>query len=77
MRFDTEKQLYSVIGQNIKYYREQANMTQAELSIKCGISLSYLTKIEAPKCNKSISLALLNEIANSLNLDITMFFQGR
>ncbi len=47
---------YKKIGRNIKKYRTQSNLTQEELCEKVGISISYLSKIEAPNCNKSFSL---------------------
>jgi transcriptional regulator with XRE-family HTH domain len=50
------------------------NMTQRELADKVGISLSYLSKIEASNCNKSFSLHVLFDIADALNVDIKEFF---
>lgn len=77
MQFNNEKELYSTIGKNIKHYRKSAKITQIKLSESSGISISYLTKIEAPNCNKSISLALLNDIANALNINICEFLKRR
>ncbi len=77
MQFKNENELYFTIGKNIKFYREKAQLTQIKLSELSGISISYLTKIEAPSCNKSISLALLNNIANALEIDICDFFRRR
>lgn len=75
MRFSKDADLYHVIGSNIKHYREQAHMTQVQLADAAQISISYLSKIEAINCNKSISLSVLNQIANVLNIDITEFFR--
>lgn len=75
MYFQNDSQLYSLIGKNIKRHRMAAQLTQVQFSDKLGISLSYLTKIEAAKCDKSLSLSLLNHIANTLNVDITVFFE--
>lgn len=75
MQFKNENELYSTIGKNIKFYREKAKLTQMKLAELSGISISYLTKIEALKCNKSISLAVLNNIANTLNIDIKKFLE--
>ncbi|WP_027399508.1 helix-turn-helix domain-containing protein [Anaerovorax odorimutans] len=77
MKYQTEGELYAAIGKNIKYYREKSNITQTKLCELSGISISYLTKIEAPNCNKSISLALLNDIANALNIEITSLLERR
>lgn len=78
MKFLSDTDLYRTIGANIKYYREQAHMTQIQLSEAAGISISYLSKIEATKCDKSLSISVLNQIANILNVEIREFFkEGR
>jgi transcriptional regulator with XRE-family HTH domain len=77
MQFSTENELYQVIGSNIKYFREQAKLTQIQLADKVQISISYLSKLEASGCNKSMSISVLNHIANILNVDITDFFVRR
>lgn len=75
MFFETDEQLYNVIGKNIKKFRISTGLTQVQLCDKTGISLSYLTKLEAAKCDKSASLSLLNLLANTLNVDIIEFFK--
>ena len=77
MQFSNEAELYKVIGSNIKYYREQVGLTQIQLSEQLQISISYLSKIEASGCTKSLSISVLNHIANTLNVDITEFFHRR
>ena len=71
MQFNNDIELYKTIGINIKHYREQANLTQIQLAELAQISTSYLSKIEASGCDKSLSLSVLNQIA----IDITMFFK--
>ena len=75
MHFGNDTDLYRVIGANIKYYREQSRLTQIQLAEQAGISISYLSKIEASGCNKSLSISVLNQIANVLNVDIINFFK--
>lgn len=77
MGFSNEAELYRVIGSNIKYFREQANLTQIQLAENVQISISYLSKLEATGCNKSISISVLNHIANTLDIDIKEFFIRR
>lgn len=77
MQFSNETDLYQVIGSNIKYFRLKAGLTQVQLSEKLQISISYLSKIEASGCNKSLSISVLNHIANTLDVDITEFFIKR
>lgn len=62
------------ISESIKTVRREKSMTQKELADKVGISLSYLSKIEAVNCNKSFSLHVLFDIADALEVDIKDFF---
>lgn len=75
MYFNNDTELYRVISKNIKHYREQAQLTQIQLAEQSGISISYLSKIEATGCDKSLSISVLNQIANALNMNITDFFK--
>lgn len=74
MHFSSEQELYSMIGKNIKYLRKAKNMKQQELADLSQLSLSYISKIEATNCDKSLSIYALNQIANALDVDITNFF---
>lgn len=75
MNFNNDKELYSVIGKNIKLYRKLSKLTQVQLAEKAEISISYLSKIEADSCDKSMSISMLNQIANALDVEITDFFK--
>jgi len=75
MHFKNDTELYRVIGINIKYYREQRKLTQVQLAEQAKISISYLSKIEATGCNKSMSISVLNQIANVLDVEISEFFK--
>ena len=75
MHFENDTDLYRVIGANIKNFREQAKLTQVQLAEQAKISISYHSKIEAAGCNKSLSISVLNQIANVLDIDITRFFK--
>lgn len=77
MLFSNEAELYHVIGSNIKYYREKSGLTQIQLAEQLQISISYLSKIEASGCTKSLSISVLNHIANTLDVDIKEFFIKR
>ncbi len=77
MRFNNDAELYQTIGSNIKHFRQNAGLTQVQLSERLQISVSYLSKIEAAGCTKSLSISILNLIANTLNIDITAFFMKR
>ena len=76
MRFENDVELYRTIGANIKKYRKKSNISQAKLAEDIGISLSYISKIEASGCDKSVSVSVLNQIANALDVEITKLFEG-
>lgn len=61
---------YKNIGIKISKYRNKKNLTQEELANKVGISYSYLTQIESPNVVKKMSLEVLFDIADVLNIDI-------
>ena len=75
MYFNNDADLYRVIGANIKNYREQSKLTQVQLAEQAKISISYLSKIEASGCDKSLSISVLNQIANALGVEISEFFK--
>jgi len=74
MYFRNDIELYRTIGANVKKYREEARLTQIQLAEASQISISYLSKIEAAGCDKSLSLSALNQLANALNTEIVAFF---
>lgn len=75
MHFKNNTDLYRILGANIKYYREQAKLTQVQLAEQAKISISYLSKIEAAGCDKNLSISVLNQIANVLGVEIGEFFK--
>ena len=75
MLFFSDSELYRIISTNIKYYREQRKLTQVQLAEQAEISVSYLSKIEAIGCEKSLSISVLNQIANVLGVEISEFFK--
>ncbi|MDI9476856.1 MAG: helix-turn-helix transcriptional regulator [Natronincolaceae bacterium] len=66
---------FKKISENIKRIRLEKGITQKQLAEMAGISLSYLSKIEAVNCNKSFSLHVLFDIADVLEEDIVRFFK--
>jgi transcriptional regulator with XRE-family HTH domain len=75
MYFQNDTDLYRVISTNIKHYREESKLTQIQLAEQAKISMSYLSKIEAAGCDKSLSISVLNQIANVLGVEIIEFFK--
>ena len=59
---------FIAVGLKIGYIRRQRGMTQEQLSEKAGISLGFLSQIEAPSMSVGISLATLFSLAEDLNV---------
>ncbi len=60
---------YIEIGYNIAYYRKHAKLTQDQLAEKVGTSRSHISALEAPNVMRKVSLELLFNIANVLNIE--------
>ena len=56
------------LGYNIAYYRKHAGLTQEQLAERVGISRQHLGAIEAPNLVRPISLELLFNIADVLDI---------
>ncbi len=65
---------YKEIGCKIAKYRKEANLTQEQLANTIGISYSYLVQIEAPNVVKKMSLEVLFDIADTLNINVKDLF---
>ena len=65
---------YKRIASNIKALRKAIHLSQEQLSELSGLSLSYISKIEAPNCNKSFSLDALFILAEVLEVNVKEFF---
>ena len=68
-----------LLGLTIAYYRRAKGMTQAELAEAVHISRTHMSNIEAPNTKTSISLNLLFDIAEALDIPVKELFdfQGR
>ena len=59
----------SLIGRNIKYFREEKNLSQAELARKCKISTTRLNELESRPA-RDIRIATLIAISKSLDVPV-------
>lgn len=69
-----KKDIYDVVGRNIKKYRKLQHMTQLELSKKSGYSYSFIRRIESSTNQKNFSLQTIYNISLALNINITNLF---
>ncbi len=58
------------IGLRISYFRKMRSLTQADLAQRVHINKYYLSQIECGAGNKIISLPLLIEISEVLNIRV-------
>ena len=62
------KDEFIALGLKIGYVRRQRGMTQQQLAERAGISIGFLSQIEAPNLAVGLSLATLFEIAKALDI---------
>ena len=68
-----------LLGLTIAFYRRARGLTQSELAEAVKISRTHMSNIEAPNTKTSISLNLLFDIAEALDIPVKGLFdfQGR
>lgn len=66
---------YREIGYKISYYRKHMQMTQEELAKKLDVSRQHIRAIEAPNVNRKLSMDLLFDIADLLNIEPKCFLE--
>ncbi|MBB5336125.1 helix-turn-helix domain-containing protein [Pectinatus brassicae] len=59
-----------LLGIKISYYRKRKGYTQYQLAERINISQSYMAKIECGFLSNCVSLGVLNNIANELEVSI-------
>jgi transcriptional regulator with XRE-family HTH domain len=63
----TEKELRGILGSNLKRYRSNHRLSQADLAEKLDISVNFLSNIE--NGNKRVSPQTLVKFAAALNIE--------
>ena len=66
--------IYKRIGAKVAYFRISNGLTQEEMAARVHMSRSTLSKIEHGNYNRSISMALLMDIADGLGIELSMLF---
>ena len=80
--FKDEKEIYIIIGKNIKYYRKLYSLnveelTQEHLAELANVSTSLIGNLESKKTYQGISIYNLYKISLILNVPIEKFFINR
>ena len=68
---------YMALGLNIALYRKKKGLTQEALAERIGISRTHMSNIEATKVDKSLSLDVLFDIADDLEVEAGKLFEIR
>ena len=70
---EQKRDIYNLVGQNIKKYRKLKGWTQKELADKAMVSDSLIAKLES-KTHQTLSLDNLEHIASTLEVHIKNMF---
>lgn len=65
---------YKKLGMNIANQRKLKGLTQIQLAEKVGISRTHMSNIEAPNMLTPISLEVVFNIADSLEIPVEILF---
>lgn len=68
------EEYYKRLGLNIAYYRKLKGFTQLTLSEAVDISRTHMSNIEAPNMPTAISMELVFDIADVLDIPVKAFF---
>ncbi len=67
---------YRIMGLKIGYYRRLRGMTQEQLAEKIDKNTSFLSSVEAPNVDRTISLDTLLDIAKVLDVPAYRFLKN-
>lgn len=59
-----------IVIKKVKEFREQNNILQEELSLKLNKRKDFITRLEDNKLSKALTIDLISEIADILNISI-------
>jgi transcriptional regulator with XRE-family HTH domain len=64
--------VFKQIGAKVAYYRNIRHLTQKELATLTHVSASSIGGIERGKYNHNVPMSILIDIANTLNIDLSL-----
>lgn len=70
----SNEEKYCRIGLNIAFQRKLKKLTQVQLAEKVGISRTHMSNIEAPNMTTKISLEVIFNIADALEIPVELLF---
>jgi transcriptional regulator with XRE-family HTH domain len=66
--------LYKILGENIRFQRKKANLTQEELAEKAGVARNYIGNIE--RAEHKATFDTVARIAGALNMTVHELTRG-
>jgi len=76
MKNEIEKDIYYLVGQNIKKQRKIKGLTQKRLAEITYYSYEFVRKIESRSaCRNTFSLSTVDKIAKALDVNIQILFE--
>ena len=69
------KSQYLQLGLKISYYRKLKGLTQEQLAEKIDCTPAFIGHVEAPNISKAISMDMLFNIANALDVPAYKFLK--
>jgi transcriptional regulator with XRE-family HTH domain len=69
-----EQELKGILGRNIKFYRSQRRLSQADLAERAGISITFLSNVE--RGNNFPLAGTLCGLAKALDVEVFELFKG-
>lgn len=77
IKYNLDSKLRKLVLNNIKYYREKANVTQEELSIKIGRKNDFIKRLEDGETRLEPTLITIDLIAKKLNISTEYLVKER
>lgn len=74
MSIDT-KMVLRQIGAKIAYFRTLSGISQKELADRIKTTQSTISKVESGNYNDNLSIAMLTEIADALEVDLALLLE--
>lgn len=63
------------IGAKIAYFRTLVGISQRELAAKINTTQSTISKVESGNYNDNLSIVMLTEIADALEVDLSLLLE--
>ncbi len=70
-----KKMVLSQIGAKIAYFRTLVGISQRELAAKINTTQSTISKVESGNYNDNLSIVMLTEIADALEVDLSLLLE--